>query len=81
MKDDHTLVITRHAMTVHHSAASDPTYFGKAFFEQLSNPRGGFVEALTRAREAISAREKLEKLEPAEPQVATAKNEPRLAIL
>jgi hypothetical protein len=75
LKDDHTLVITA-ARADRESFGcgidSELTYFGRAFFKQSLNSSVSFVEAFSQARNLISDREKKEKQEPSDPQIATS---------
>ena len=74
LKDDYTLVMTAARVDRQSfgcGSKAEFTYFGEAFFGESLNPRVSFVEAFEHARDLISVREKKEKREPSEPQIAT----------
>jgi len=73
LKDTHTLVITASDAT--HTSfgcgnASAFTYFSQAYFDQGLRQSFSFEKAFTLARESIAKRERGERLEPSNPQMA-----------
>jgi hypothetical protein len=73
LKDTHTLVITASDAT--HTSfgcgnASAFTYFSQAYFDQGLRQTFSFEKAFTLARESIAKRERGERLEPSNPQMA-----------
>ena len=73
LTDEHTLVISAAAANKTSfgcSNESDWTYFGDAYFNQALRKTRSFLEAFTLAKTQIAAREKKEKIEPSDPQMA-----------
>ena len=75
LKDEHTLVATASAKDRQSFGCAnerDFTYFGEALFRDELQREGTMLEAFSRTREAIVAREQREKLEPSMPQLYIA---------
>lgn len=78
LKDERTIVIAaagpdRKSFGCSHEAKW--TYFGEAFFEQALRAQPRVTEAFALAREAVTAREKKEKIEsPSDPRMAAGKS-------
>jgi hypothetical protein len=73
LTDEHTLVISAAAANKTSFGCSnenDWTYFGDAYFNQALRKTRSFLEAFTLAKTQIAAREKQEKIEPSDPQMA-----------
>ncbi len=73
LKDEHTLVISAAASNKTSFGCSnenDWTYFDDAYFNQALRKTHSFVEAFNLAKPQIAAREKQEKFDPSDPQIA-----------
>ncbi len=73
LSDDHTLVITAAAPDKTSFGCSNEnewTYFGDAYFNQALRKTRSFLDAFTMAKNQIAAREKKEKIDPSNPQMA-----------
>jgi hypothetical protein len=73
LKDEHTLVISASAPNKNSFGCSnenDWTYFGEAYFNEALRKTYSFVEAFNLAKPQIEAREKKEKFDPSNPQIA-----------
>ena len=73
LKDDHTLVISASAPNKNSFGCSNEnewTYFGDAYFNQALRKTHSFVDAFNLATPLIVAREKKEKFDPSNPQMA-----------
>lgn len=73
LKDDHTLVISASAPNKNSFGCgnhNDWTYFGEAYFNEALRKTYSFVEAFQIATPQIAAREKKEKFDPSNPQMA-----------
>ena len=73
LKDDNTLVVS--ASDASHTSfgcgnASAFTYFSQAYFDEALRKTWSFEQAFNLARESIARRERDEKLEPSNPQIA-----------
>ena len=75
LKDEYTLVATAAAadrQSFGCSSENDFTYFGEALFRDELQREGTMLDAFSRTRESIAARELREKLEPSRPQLYIA---------
>ena len=73
LKDEHTLVISAAASNKTSFGCSNEnewTYFDDAYFNQALRKTHSFVEAFNLAKPQIAAREKQEKFDPSNPQIA-----------
>jgi hypothetical protein len=73
LKDDHTLVIAAAAFDRNSFGCSnenDWTYFGKAYFDEALRKTYSFTQAFELAKPVIEEREKAEKFDPSNPQMA-----------
>jgi len=72
LKDDHTMIVTAADATRQSfgcGAASDFTYFAKAYFDEALRGTYSFQTAFDRARASIDARERAEGRTPSNPQI------------
>lgn len=73
LADDHTLVITAAAADKTSFGCADEndfTYFGRAYFVDALGGTESFIDAFDVAKQRVTERERAEKQEPSEPQIA-----------